>query len=372
MPFKMTSILIFSISIFGCSNEKNNSLFSHQDASYIEAADADTLKNNQALLKSVVHFANLKNGSCTATLIQKDVLLTAKHCVDIYNPKGIINSVAATSIETIVSPDTDLAIVKFVSNKNLNKKLVGAKPIQIALQADETLFTGNVLLAGYGITNAESDSGTLYAGQNTVAEGDPVSKAKLHTLIGPQSGSKYPLRSDYIHLMARRLTTYESFDYVEGFTVSADGGLYYSANVGLEQYVESKSIALPGDSGGALIAFKNNQAIIIGVTSDVCVTCAGSIVKEVTILDQRLKTEKTIVVDENMNGNGRSINATLLKVLAQAGVLDQDPDYKEGFITNTDFSFEFKMDRMAVNGYVSTTHAANSKFISETLKKFGY
>lgn len=212
----------------------------------------------------------------------------------------------------------------------------------------------------------------MYAGQNTVAEGDPVSKAKLQALIGPQSGSKYPLRSDYIHLMARRLTTYESFDYAEGFTVSAAGGLYYSANIALEQYLESKSIALPGDSGGPLIAFKNNQAMIIGVTSDVCVTCAGSIVKEVKIFDQRLKTEKTVLVDENLKSNGRSINATLVNVLAQEGVLVQNPDYKEGYITNTDFSFEFKLDRMAINGYVSTTHAANAKFISETLKKFGY
>lgn len=372
MPFKLLLTALFATASFGCSKETTSSLFANENPNYIEGAQASALKDNEALLKSVVHFANLKNGSCTATLIKKDVLLTAKHCVDIYNPKGIINSVEATSIQTIVSPDTDLALVKFVTNSALNKKLVGAKPIEIATAVDQGLYADSVLLAGYGMTSEDSTSGTLYAGKNKVIENDPVTVALFETLYGPQSGSKYPFRSNYIHLLAKRMTNYESFQYVEGFTVSKDGGLYYSIIPGKDQFPEGTSMALPGDSGGPLMAFKDGVASVIGVASDVCLMCAGSLVKEVKIIDQRLETTKTITVDATFAENGRSINATLLKVLADAGVLIEDPNQKEGYITNTDFVFEFKLDRMVVNGYVATGHDENAKFIAATLKKFGY
>lgn len=368
------SVLVVSIvfSVMSCSKEVSSDFFSGKTVNHIEGAKPAVLKEHKALLKSVVHFANLRSGSCTATLIQKDVLLTAKHCVDLYNPKGIINSVAASSIQTVVSADTDLALVKFISNVDLDKKLMGAVPVEIATEHRETLYASEVLLAGYGMINDDSTSGILYAGTNTVVESDPATKALLESLHGPKSGSKYPLRSDYIHLFGKRETTYESFQYVEGFTVSVDGGLYYSADTKTEKYVDGNSTALPGDSGGPLIGFENGRPILIGVASDVCIMCAGSKVKEVTIRDHRLKTQKTVKLKDNVKGTRHSVNATLLGVLAKEGILALDPSFQEGYVTTTDFDFEFKLDRMVVNGYVSTTDNSNSKFILKTLKQFGY
>jgi Trypsin len=333
----------------------------------IEGGSEETLQENKQVLNSVLEIQMtgfLGGGSCTASLIKSNVLLTARHCVSDAFQRFYIQGERLNLPEISTSTTNDVALIKFQSNAKLDQILAQAQILPVSLTENKDLLTGEVLLAGYGITRRNADdSGVLRAGYNNVVEGTPGLKWLFESLI-QAGGSKYVVAPQHLHILGVRETVYQN-TFAMGQEVEVED-LFVSDNIPADQ-----AIAYNGDSGGPLIGFGiNNKPVIIGVTSTVSDVFYGTTITEMTLKDTETGMEKTVTLEKVINGDmAKNIKDFFAALLAE-GFIQPKQTPEEKYTALKPFSYTYKMTRFNMNQYESTSFGTNAQFINETLAKF--
>jgi hypothetical protein len=137
-------------------------------ANAIEGGSPTVLKENSKMFEAVFALPkiNLKpnelNLECTATLIEKNILLTDKHCTEQMVPGTILNLMSQTTQDSVKiikvisgTKKLDLSLVLFESQKCDQSFVESVAPLPVALNsAGEPKLIRNesgVLIAGYGL-----------------------------------------------------------------------------------------------------------------------------------------------------------------------------------------------------------------------------
>ena len=179
--FLKLSILLVFLSFFSCSNqnfdnENTTQSFNTENSDSIVGGQlaTDTFQKQNGIVQLELDMGFAGKATCTGTLIDNDIILTAAHCVadpslvrikaifglsDIRNNKNIIIPVVSAIIHPEFNPDistdqsgwSDIALLKLktLAPKNINKVKLPSV-VQKNLVKVDSLLT----LAGYGITNA--------------------------------------------------------------------------------------------------------------------------------------------------------------------------------------------------------------------------
>jgi hypothetical protein len=263
----------------------------------IEGWTPEAATNNATLLKSVIKMDSGKffsKTTCSSTLISKNILLTAKHCVAkitagtrislndnpayevvavVQQPKMAVTTTAAAAsadgktLTALPLPSketsTDVAMVLFKSTDCSTSTLGGVEPLKLANAQVKAGLSNKVLIAGYGLTApGGSDAGTLHAGYNewTVSDYSVTADPKMADLVKAVARSKR-IPEDSLIMMGDR-------DQMLAF-INTKGQKISSSLTNLTAFKQPEgALPLPGDSGSAAIAFDSkNNPYVVGVTS---------------------------------------------------------------------------------------------------------
>jgi hypothetical protein len=204
----------------------------------------------------------------------------------------------------------------------------------------------------------------LRAGINNVVEGTPTLKWLYESLV-KANNAEAKAEPENIHMMAIRETVFQN-------SFQANENIEVEDNILNDFIPNNQAIGLPGDSGGAVIAFdKNNQPIVIGVASTVSTVSYGSTVTEMTITDSVTGLSKVITLSKVINGDFEANMKEFFDVLIKEGCIAPKVEgSNQPYSAIKPFSYTYKLNRFAVNAYAATSFSVNSTFISETMALF--
>ena len=344
-------------------------------AAPIEAGSEKSVSQNKLLLNSVIKFrmgSFFNSGICSSTLISKNVLLTALHCVEGMHSGDMINLndnpnyraveiIAQKGMSALVNDEsvsTDIALILFKADRCEQSTLGEVDPIPLATQKNKAQLSNRVLLAGYGETQfGLGNAGTLHAGYNHWMLSD-YSQVKYPELI---PGIKEHLKN-VMETAQNQLVLGGGRTEVAWFTNIA--GKKISGELGAGTVIEHESaVDLPGDSGGPAFAFdKSGNPFIVGVTSEVSSNARPKVAQ---LLARGPKNELITKVTVPMTENGLDVASNQLhSVLLKLKVIDSS-NY-----ALMDFKVVQIRDRLAYGMYASTSNPINDRFILGNLKKF--
>lgn len=282
----MLSRLVLMVLITVCVLEKQNRALALEN---LVAGDSETiLSENAELLKSIVRIDTLSNAglfngkifkpvsTCSATLVGKNILLTARHCVDHFdvtktfkingndNYQAIKHIIPEKMITKIGDKKvlTDAALVLFTAVDCAKSTIKEIGSIPLASRSDGRTYSNEVILAGYGLTDwlkLQGASEVIHAGKNT--------------WIKSNYGS---LSNDLWNQFARRISPDKlkqiNFEGLFSLSEGETKGIYqakkgekvFSGNV---KFL-GPALSLQGDSGSSALAIDDQgQYKVVGVAS---------------------------------------------------------------------------------------------------------
>ena len=277
----MGSFFLLSLGLFFSLNQAKAGVT-------LEGYSDEVLNANRTLLKSVVKFEagkGMEQYLCSATVVSKNILLTAGHCVlsiegstamkrgDVIAISGkqvrvaAVRSLGAIETTDVINQrsfDTDMALI-LVESLTPGKPTVIADiaAIPIANQEVASSLSEDILFAGFGMQKRnENKTGEMRAGinkwvvSNYSLPGDEERKLGMEQMVRDNQSDDEQL----VTLGKREWSSTENFK--KGNSLVPKKPNQNLANG------ENAAIPLPGDSGSAAIAFDpNHQAYIVGVTS---------------------------------------------------------------------------------------------------------
>jgi len=364
--------------ILGCLT---TAAFAH--ASPIDGSTDEAYQSNRDLLKSFVkiHESAFETGVlCSSTLISKNILLTARHCVDLLMPGDSIELNDQASFEVVAiektaqensfpkgqpGTSTDLALILFKSNDCANSKLSDISPIPLATDANRADLSNRVLIAGYGISGPNhGDAGTLRAGYNEWSWSDYSKPTADRQKLASSLITRGHLPQNCLMLAGER-TDIVGFVNETGKKLSSQGADFS----GMNPNPPKDAVALSGDSGSAAIAFDSQQQpYIVGVTSEASDRAVAS-PRVVFALEPENSSPifQTTVPPEDPRQRIDlpmvNANRDLLKKLTTDGYLDQNRTVLKNF------GVMVRQSRLSFSLYASVLNSENQTFIRQALDK---
>ena len=355
----------------------------------IENADPQALVDHATVLKSVVKLGRIIDGetmTCTASLVDKNILLTARHCVfdeQTGRPtilKGdpiLINGVQNEAIEVVrelssfarmpiagqITPQknsypvlTDAALILF-HPLNCDQSATAQLPmLAIANTNQKSLLSSRVLLAGYGNSNRYHESlAGLNAGYN-FAVFDDWSANEMGRMVKAQGDRIEALDLDR--------------EEIRVFTEQTQGEVMMNVRAGEKVIALSKKMnlslsamvsPLPGDSGGPAIAFDGASAYLVGIVSRGRDNILNSPI-EIRAVDGSGKLIASSVIPERTQDNQANQDA---RIAAQKDVFMHL--WTHAYL---DFNMTALQDFMMVSSYTAITIDEYTSVISEPNRLF--
>jgi hypothetical protein len=262
---------------------------------------------------------------------------------------------------------TDVGLILFKSSDCATATLGRVQPIALGNQNNKNELSNRVLIAGYGITSpGADDSGVLHAGYNEWAVSD-YSKTDPALAGAVQSLAKNIVKipDDQLIMMGDRTAVY-TFMNQKGQKI-ADRAVDMSGMKKIEA-----SLPLPGDSGGAAIAFdSHNKPYIVGVTS-MAAPQAMPLGSRLLVLDPSAPQAEPIFMADLTPMTPFDDPATMM-AKATDEMMKKLVELKYIDASNTvlkNFGVMQTSGRMAMGTYASVTNSLNYPYITATLAAF--
>jgi|GEM_PF-2627219 len=362
--------------ILGCLTAP---VFAH--ATPIDGSSDEAYQTHRDLLKSFIkiHESAFATGViCSSTLISKNILLTARHCVDLLMPGDSIELNDQASFEVVAiektaqendfpkgqpGTNTDLALILFKSNDCANSKLSDVSPIPLATDVNRADLSNRVLIAGYGISGPNrGDAGVLRAGYNEWSWSDYSKPTADQQKMASSLIARGHLPQNSLILAGERTDMF-GFVNEKGKKLSSRG-VDFS---GMNPNPPKDAVALSGDSGSAAIAFDSQQRpYIVGVTSEASDHAMVSERAMVALEPNQSKPfyQTTLPPEDprqRIDLPMANANRDLLKTLTVAGYLDQNRTVLK------DFAVMIHQSRQSFSLYASVLNSENQTFIRQAL-----
>lgn len=360
----------------------------------IDGGSESALQEHADLARSIVKFetgAMLSLQTCTATVIAKNTLLTARHCLEglkvndrvtlneapIYRiseiasqPNHTENQIEFITPATyppqtqLVSNNTDIGIFKVTAIGNEKSTIEDLSPIPIASLSSHLALSQRVWVVGYGYTGPnQNDAGTLHAGYTTLDLQDYVEGPTLAKVSNIQ---------EYIELARVPM---KALDSVESRTVeflfTQKSGKYINSKFQKRSVLGedgNHAQVQHGDSGGPLIAFDaKGRGYIVGVNSMAASKTKyyqpkivvrdpqGGLLFEITIpLDSDEDLNESALMDDSWN--------FITQKLEEKGLIS--PAWK----VTQDFEIAYVTKREALSHFASLQIPLNQNFLKIKLE----
>lgn len=365
----------------------------------VEYGTQSALEDHAYLAKSVVKLENgamLSRSTCSATVIGKNLLLTAHHCVNdlkvgsrvsinekpIYKvtlletgeklSRAVIKVLDSSTIPLKTKMEvsnTDIAVIQVAPAGKEPSEIENLNPIPIASLTVHTELSPKAWIVGYGQTGPNrGDAGTLRAGYTIPDEQDfaPATKtAKNEEFKAVMEQLKLPLNA--INSLEKRAGVYQ-FKNTEGSYLSSKGALkVLLGDDGAHSSVQH------GDSGGPLIAFDSKgRGFIVGVSS--------MVVEKAMLLNPTL-----VIEDENqaplsapltlpaalVNSENPAVAEAVMKgaINSITERLEQLRFLDESWKATRSFNVSYYTGRATVSHFASLQFSENMKLVKDALAK---
>jgi hypothetical protein len=358
---------------------------SRGSATPVEASDPKIIQKAEGnILRSVIHMKT-SVVDCSAALVSKNILLTARHCtasdpgttlqtgstLELNGQKGFVIRDIIRYGQMFSGPrgsqnlqiSTDLALILVVPPRGQTSILEELPVLPIATPEVASTLDQKILVSGYGIENWYSyESKTLRAGWAQALDRIEDTKSSL-LKRNPELLPEIEQAQGQFYIAGRRTEI--------SLLRAKKGAPVILANFARQTASDENPMILPGDSGSPAIAFDSKrQPYLIGIASRTMPNAMHSAIN-ITIFrkESRIHSqtgfEVPMRVDSMKLFDQFSSDPEIVKAI-------QNSLLRDGLIDSTHrakrpLTVALSMQRLAVGIYTSTTHQLNQQFLQNNL-----